>query len=121
MFIIEQLKWELERLKEVLPMSIKEYEEKYKDIPSGYIKIKKIGYEKYGYIRYRKDGQIREKYIGNVNTSRFFEMKEILNIKKQKFQDIEEDKRQIEALEFAVNTIMEREKAREEKKRCQEL
>ena len=121
MIILEQLKWELERLKEVLPMSIKKYEEKYKDIPSGYIKIKKIGYEKYGYLRYRKDGKIKEKYMGNINGIKFIRAKKLQNIKKQKLQDIEEDKKQIEALEFAVNTIVEREKAREEKKRCQEL
>lgn len=119
MLILEQLKWELERLKEVFPMNVKEYEEKYKSIPLGYIKIKKNGWEKYGYLRYRENGKIKEKYMGNINTAKFFEAEELLNIKKQKLKDIEKNKRQIEALEFTVNTIVEREKAREEKKRCQ--
>lgn len=118
MIILKQLQWELKNLKKLLPMKIKYDKDKYGEIPLGYIVIKKKGGEKYGYLRCRENKKIKEKYIGNVNTAKFIRAEEALKSKKSVLACIEEYKRQIASLEFAIDTIIERENSRE-KKICQ--
>ena len=99
---------EYRRLKEVLPY----YEEKLKGFPKGSISIRKVGNEEYAYLNYREDGKMKSEYIGSVFSSEYFEMKDKIAERNFLVKEIRNIKNQISDLEFVINGLERKERAR---------
>jgi hypothetical protein len=106
--ILGMLVNEHERLKEVLPL----YQKNYEELPKGSLVVKKKGNDEYAYRKYKEGGRQISQYLGLRWSPAYIDMDKKLARSHYLLREIRDMKHQVEDLEMAIRIIKGREERR---------